>query len=90
MLPLLAAIAFAATACQIIFGPPAIDCGPLSQAECVRWAKIAQRTGEASGKTIRSIHLHRDWWEVIFADGTRVSTTVDFAAPGAPAPVSSQ
>ena len=49
-LPLLVAIAFAATACQWISGPPAIDCGPLSQAECVKWAKIAQRTGEASGK----------------------------------------
>jgi hypothetical protein len=89
VLPLLVAIAFAATACPMNLGPPGVDCGGSSQAECVRWAKLAQQVAEARGKTIWSIHVRQSGYDVRFTDGTGMTAFFDRAAPP-PVPVSSQ
>jgi hypothetical protein len=75
-LPVLAAIAFAASACNL--GPPGVDCGPLSEVECAKAEKAARQTAQAHpDKTIWAIHLRADRWDVIFTDGTRTSVIIN-------------
>ena len=82
-LPVLAAIAFAASACNL--GPPGVDCGPLTEAECVKAAKGARIHAEGlrPDKAIWAIHLTADHWEIIFTDGSGATVTIDRGAPPA-------
>lgn len=84
-LPLLVVVAFTATACPLNLGPPGVDCGPLTEAECVKAAKGARMMAEGPhpDKAIWAIHLTADHWEVIFTDGSGTSVTIDRAAPPA-------
>jgi hypothetical protein len=90
-LPLLVAIAFAATACPLDLGPPGVDCGPLSKLQCAKAADGARMMARAdTGKTIWALHLRPDRWEIIFADGSGSTVFIDRAAPPDAVPVSSQ
>lgn len=63
------------TAC----GLPGVDCGPIPQPECGRRAEVIRQSSRDAepGKTVWSIHLRADGADVIYTDGSGMSSRFD-------------